>query len=111
MKYRKLRIAWSVVWGVVAVLLCVLWVRSYWLSDNLVEVVPSFESQFIVSERGTVLVSYRWVTVPSDALSEGWYYWSRPAQIIEQISGGVAFCGFQWRSEAGRFTVILPDWF
>ena len=29
MKYRKLRIAWSVTWGVVAVLLCVLWVRSY----------------------------------------------------------------------------------
>jgi hypothetical protein len=29
MKYRKLRIAWSVAWGVVAVLLCVLWVRSY----------------------------------------------------------------------------------
>src|SRR5690242_15343552 len=29
MKYRKLRIAWSVVWGVVAALLIVLWVRSY----------------------------------------------------------------------------------
>ena len=30
MKFRKLRIAWSVVWGVAAVLLIVLWVRSYW---------------------------------------------------------------------------------
>ena len=29
MKYHKLRIAWTVTWGVVAVLLCVLWVRSY----------------------------------------------------------------------------------
>jgi hypothetical protein len=29
MKYRKLRIAWSVAWGVVAVLLCVLWVWAY----------------------------------------------------------------------------------
>src|SRR5262245_23954492 len=28
-RYRKLRIAWSVAWGVVVVLLCVLWVRSY----------------------------------------------------------------------------------
>jgi hypothetical protein len=34
MKYRKLRIAWSVIWGVAAVLLCVLWVRSYWWSDQ-----------------------------------------------------------------------------
>src|SRR4051812_47765657 len=30
MKFRKLRIAWSVVWGVVAVLLILLWARSYW---------------------------------------------------------------------------------
>jgi hypothetical protein len=29
MKYRKLRIAWSVAWGIVAMLLAVLWVRSY----------------------------------------------------------------------------------
>jgi hypothetical protein len=29
MKYRKLRIAWSVGWGIACVLLIVLWVRSY----------------------------------------------------------------------------------
>jgi hypothetical protein len=29
MRYRKLRIAWSVAWGVLAVLLLTLWVRSY----------------------------------------------------------------------------------
>jgi hypothetical protein len=33
MRFRKLRVAWSVVWGVVAALLCVLWVRSYWHMD------------------------------------------------------------------------------
>jgi hypothetical protein len=33
MKHRKLRIAWSVAWGVVAVLLVVLWVRSYYRTD------------------------------------------------------------------------------
>ena len=35
MKYRKLRIAWSVGWGLVAVLLCVLWVRSYSTLDRV----------------------------------------------------------------------------
>ena len=30
MRYRKLRIAWSVGWGIACVLLIVLWVRSYW---------------------------------------------------------------------------------
>lgn len=34
-RYRKLRIAWSVAWGVVAVLLCVLWVRSYWVVEGI----------------------------------------------------------------------------
>jgi hypothetical protein len=29
MRYRKLRIAWSLIWGLVAVLLIMLWVRSY----------------------------------------------------------------------------------
>ncbi len=33
MRFRKLRIAWSVVWGLFAVLLILLWVRSYWCSD------------------------------------------------------------------------------
>ena len=35
MRYRKLRIAWSVAWGVVAALLCVLWVRSYGHLDRV----------------------------------------------------------------------------
>src|SRR5262245_43262799 len=33
MRYRKLRIAWSVFWGAVAVLLLVLWVRSFYIAD------------------------------------------------------------------------------
>jgi len=35
MRYGKLRIAWSVTWGIVAVLLCVLWARSYWWRDEV----------------------------------------------------------------------------
>ena len=33
MKFRKLRIAWSTVWGIACVLLIALWVRSYYVSD------------------------------------------------------------------------------
>ena len=33
MKYSKLRIAWSVVWGLAAVLLLALWARSNWRED------------------------------------------------------------------------------
>src|SRR5262245_49963380 len=35
MRFRKLRIAWSVFWGVACLLLIVLWVRSYWWNDLL----------------------------------------------------------------------------
>ena len=34
MRFRKLRIAWSVVWGVVAVLVVVIWVRSYFTGHD-----------------------------------------------------------------------------
>jgi hypothetical protein len=34
MKYRKLRIAWSVGCGVLCLLLILLWVRSYWWHDT-----------------------------------------------------------------------------
>jgi hypothetical protein len=38
-KYRKLRIAWSVGWGIVAVLLVVLWARSYrWVEQLIVPI-------------------------------------------------------------------------
>ena len=33
MRFRKLRIAWSVFWGLAAVLLIVLWVRSYFCNE------------------------------------------------------------------------------
>jgi hypothetical protein len=32
---RSLRIGWSALFGLLAVLLCVLWVRSYWRHDTL----------------------------------------------------------------------------
>ena len=39
MKYRKLRIAWSVGCAIACVLLIALWVRSYWRADTAVVVV------------------------------------------------------------------------
>jgi hypothetical protein len=35
MKHRKLRIAWSVFWGIAAALLVALWVRSYSYFDAI----------------------------------------------------------------------------
>src|SRR5262245_41811296 len=53
MRFRKLRIAWSVVWGVVAVLLVVLWVRSYFGCDLIQRVDLIGETRHHVKEIGT----------------------------------------------------------
>ncbi len=49
-RFRKLRIAWSVFWGLAAVLLVVLWVRSYWQTGCFERQSPP--SFFIHSQRG-----------------------------------------------------------
>jgi hypothetical protein len=36
MKHCKLRIAWSVTWGVVAAFLCMMWVRSHWWDESVI---------------------------------------------------------------------------
>jgi hypothetical protein len=55
-RFRKLRIAWSVLWGVVAVLLCVLWVRSYSRND-LISRIDAGLLTTIGSHRGYVYFS------------------------------------------------------
>jgi hypothetical protein len=54
MRYRKLRIAWSVAWGVVAVLLIVLWVRSYWEIDKYGKQLPDANGFALLSRSGAV---------------------------------------------------------
>jgi hypothetical protein len=51
MKHRKLRIAWSVAWGIVAVLLIALWVRSY----QWVDVMAVRSGRAVVSTQGKIL--------------------------------------------------------
>jgi hypothetical protein len=48
MKYRKLRIAWSVAWGVACLLMIALWVRSY----QWVDLVYVGDSHTTISWRG-----------------------------------------------------------
>src|SRR4051812_28474407 len=53
-RFRKLRIAWSVMCGVACVLLIVLWVRSYWHGDVMSRVVKDKLGTIIGSNWGTV---------------------------------------------------------
>lgn len=48
MRYRKLRIAWSVLWGLLAIVLIAWWVRSYWWVD-LVSAPVTKSTNFVLS--------------------------------------------------------------
>jgi hypothetical protein len=54
MKYRKLRIAWSVGWGVLCLLLVVLWVRSYGQMDSIDSISATGQYSGLVSHHGRI---------------------------------------------------------
>src|SRR4026208_580489 len=53
MRFRKLRITWSVVCGIACLLLIGLWVRSYTWADDLIIRLPGSREFVIHSMRGT----------------------------------------------------------
>jgi hypothetical protein len=57
MRYRKLRIAWSVAWGLAAVLLIVLWVRSYWCAEVVARFNPNWRLN-VGSNHGVIYFVY-----------------------------------------------------
>ena len=102
MRFRKLRIAWSVFGGIAAVLLVVLWVRSYWKWDAVC--IASRVTAF-GSNSGTVY----WIrsTTPFYVDDpDGWWNYNygdatEPAKV------------FVWQSSftgAGSGTFALPFW-
>jgi hypothetical protein len=56
MKHRKLRIVWSVAWGIAAVLLIALWARSYWWADRLYVPLTERNAILIGSMSGQVVI-------------------------------------------------------
>ena len=56
-RFRKLRIAWTAWWGSVAVLLCVVWVRSYWKKDTIYRTYANGSSHYFTSNNGVIHLS------------------------------------------------------
>jgi hypothetical protein len=52
MRFRKLRIAWSVVWGVVGLVSLILCLRSYWRMDQLQLPIPGNRGALLSSRVG-----------------------------------------------------------
>jgi hypothetical protein len=116
MRYRKLRIAWSVVWGLAFTLLIMLWVRSYWWYDRLA-IYSSTQAFGVGSIQGEVVYGAN-TTTNTTAKPLPWCYYSceyitTATQFPLQIDGlpYPMTLGFAWYSGEWMQYGFLPHWF
>jgi len=110
MKYRKLRIAWSVAWGVLCLLLIVLWVRSYWVCDIFCIRLGYPINQWMQSHDGGLMYDpsanlvqsefFKWITHPAAEF--------RNHEVITPSTSPVL--GFRW-SKGIKTRAVIPHWF
>ncbi len=111
MKHRKLRIAWSLAWGIVA-LLVGLWVRSSRISDIVFIPISSPPSAIIASAPGEICVGI-------DKTYSGGSEWETEETELMRLPSRTPhakyFIGnwgrFAYINDAGGAAVLIPDWF
>jgi hypothetical protein len=109
MRFFNLRIAWSVAWGVVAVLLCVLWVRSYWHCDILNTSVPELPRCLLASVNGELRIEIKKSAEPEPEFR----FHRSSAGAISDPDRFVPkhFTGFRLPVSQLRPIPIVPHWF
>ena len=105
MNHRKLRIAWSVAWGIVAVLLVVLWVRSYSRRDILT---LAAKMQTVVSSLGGTISVNRFSSLPSS----GWNWDTTPTSEIDfRIAAVITARRWSYTAIPSVTAIRFPSWF
>jgi hypothetical protein len=87
MKYRKLRIAWSVASGVLCLLLAALWVRSYSRYDNV-----------------GLRISGNWIVCANS-------YWGKLELVTLKTRAWRSDPQFHWNSRAANWMPAIPTWY
>jgi len=105
MKWRKLRIAWSVGCGVLAVLLCVLWVRSYWTWSYLSAGITTKQRLGFNSASGSLIAVVHFHHPATARPRSKWEASSVPAPKQP------AYHRFMVRRLSGGFSIGIPFWF
>jgi hypothetical protein len=99
MRFRKLRIAWSVFWGLASVLLIVLWVRSYWRIEYIRAGAPP--PCIEIKSAGGKFHFYRFS-------SAGKAFFD--FESLSYIEGDPTFATNTWDSYDSWY-IVIPDWF
>jgi hypothetical protein len=124
MRFRKLRIAWSLAWGLVAVLLIALWVRSYWYDDGIYYLPGSHPSKVVGFEsvHGNIMP----FSIQRGGIAgEKWHVFSgqigrMPGHLDLMEIGTVDsklihsskwFRSFGWLTAPNYFFFSVPHWF
>jgi hypothetical protein len=106
MRFRKLRIAWSVFCGLACVLLVALWVRSYYLDDKITLPVSSSDNLHVLLLRGKIVL-----TVQENAPFDGRWSWNEHdvASYSRDLSSFDASVP-AWRLNRGNASIgyVLP---
>jgi hypothetical protein len=106
MKHRKLRITWSLVWGLATVLLIVLCVRSFWYADVVNCFFPTDCYVGGTSNRGFIEVGeYR--NVSSLRLR----FELRSFDLSKEVLLSLPFYYFRFAENAGGYELWVPTWF
>src|SRR4051812_13392582 len=118
MRFRKLRIAWSVLCGVACVLLIVCWCTSYFWSLNSSNDVDEpkvlFTSQelTITNSQGTLLIwSHPGIIWPHTYGWHGGCGWWSSRMFTATERGSKVVPEFKWQSSATGYEIQAPDWF
>jgi hypothetical protein len=107
LSWKALRIVWSTVFATIALLLCALWVRSYWRGDDFTRIMPSAGASVLNHWGG---VKFQYIAMYQN-LTPSWQHirfrpasknpWERRFQWV--VGNGSRFGWFM--------TVIVPHWF
>jgi hypothetical protein len=107
MRFRKLRIAWSVVWGIACVLLIVSWARSYtWGESYSWDVGQVYCSASYL--RGAIVL--RSLDASHRGNSTTGYSWGRARRQRLDETFPIHFYGFYFRKASGDLSLIVPMW-
>ena len=109
MRFRKLRIAWSVFWGLACVLLIVLWVRSFWRMDWVQLRYSDTHYLQLLSHTSRIAITHG--TVRDDM--EGLQRLESASPAVQEFPHylGSNWWGFQ-RDPIGQYDLaVFPFWF
>jgi hypothetical protein len=110
-RFRKLRIAWSVGWGLLAILLCALWVSSYWQWQSLRYFVTNDDWFVWCQEDGEMALTVEnYPNLPA-FIDRQWQFETFPPRSPKsQMPINAHASSFFFYRAADGFTMAMPTW-